>query len=339
MRLRIHLGGLFPPPPNDELFSFFRLRPFNPPRVSTKRRGRPERNGSKRETVLAYPDSTPRASLFFSKQFPIRRRSWFMRLSIFLAVLPFLREGRAEIHPLTVAIRSMTEPADPSAPKKSCWPRSSASCMQALKQIFLFCNLDQAADLLMNPGHWSLWWRSRAGFRAHRQSCVSSLSGRRQSCRCYGFRPCLPWPTYVSHCRGIDHDVFKINAFHRLLSCSKSSDRTPLLNQRLDLEKHFPICRVRWVKPSNNPVGKHTKDGDEKRAVVLGGAASISQNGRQYFHHTIECFFAKKRCGMLVVCFSFRFSCAVPLSREFFLGDWQVKIHPFDCQWKFKVHW
>ena len=68
--------------------------------------------------------------------------------------------------------------------------------MQALKQIFLFCNLDQAAGLLMNPGHWSLWWRSRAGFRAHRQSCGSSLSGRRPSCRCIGFRPWLPWPTY-----------------------------------------------------------------------------------------------------------------------------------------------
>ena len=45
----------------------------------------------------------------------------------------------------------------------------------------------------------------------------------------------------------------------------------------------------------------------------------VSQNGRQNFHHEIEHFFAKKkRRRLLVVGFSFRLSCAAPLSQEFF---------------------
>ena len=52
-------------------------------------------------TVLAYPVETPRAPLVLSTQFSIRRRSWSMRRAIILGFLLFLREGSAEIRPLT----------------------------------------------------------------------------------------------------------------------------------------------------------------------------------------------------------------------------------------------
>ena len=61
-------------------------------------------------------------------------------------------------------------------------------------------------------------------------------------------------------------------------------------------------------RPGNRRLCAQMKDGDEKRPVVLGGAASISKNGRQNFHHEIEHFSQGRKdaaCSLLVFLFDF----------------------------------
>ena len=124
----------------------------------------------------------------------------------------------------------------------------------------------------------------------------------------------------VSHRRGINHDAFKINAFHLLLELLKEFRPDAPLGPPVEFGVNAsPFAVFDGQGPPTQPIGKHMKNGDKECPVVLGGAASISQNGRQNFHHEIEHFFAEeKRCGLLVVGFSFRLSCPTPLSREFF---------------------
>ena len=123
----------------------------------------------------------------------------------------------------------------------------------------------------------------------------------------------------VFHRRGINHDAFKINGFNLCLSGSKSSVQTPFGPTVEFVVNASPFAVFDGQGPPTQPIGGRMKDGDKECPVVLGGAASIAQNGRQNFHHEIEHFFAKKkRRRLLVVGFSFRLSCPAPLSREFF---------------------
>ena len=90
----------------------------------------------------------------------------------------------------------------------------------------------------------------------------------------------------VSHCCGINHDAFKINAFHSLLEMLKEFCPNAPLGPTVEFGVNAsPFAVFDGQGPPTQPIGKCMKDGDKECPVVLGGAASISQNGRYNFHH------------------------------------------------------
>ena len=132
----------------------------------------------------------------------------------------------------------------------------------------------------------------------------------------------------ASHCSGIDHDAFKINAFHRLLSCSKSSDRTPLLNQRLNLEKHFPIRRVRWAKPSNTPHWQaHKSRRRETRCCPWRGGLFPKMDDQISIMRSSV--FSQKKTPPARCLFFFSAFCAAPLSRKIYWESLGEVLMPF----------
>ena len=109
------------------------------------------------------------------------------------------------------------------------------------------------------------------------------------------------------------------------LSCSKSSVRTPLGPTVKYGVNASPFAALDAQDIPTQPIGKHTKDGDEKCPVVL-GRRPVSQKGLQKLHHETEHFFRREEKTPPARCLFFfpAFLISAPVARVFLLFGWLV---------------
>ena len=146
----------------------------------------------------------------------------------------------------------MTEPAHPLSPKKSRWPRSSASCSPTLDKYF------SSKIWIRLQVSFESWTLPAVMVKSSGFPCASTINMNLR-CRAAG-RPADALVSalgshcrlMVSHCR---EPCIQINAFDLCLSCSKSSVLEPPWAQRLNLAStphHLPCSMGKALR--RNPL-------------------------------------------------------------------------------------